>query len=300
MKSSAKSQITDRSSRTLKAIFSDATEVIGHDYRSVKPGEIDRLNSQLITTIRNGGREGERAMNDLVKVNYLLVVSMAKNFSWASMDQMDLVQEGVLGVVEAVRYYDENEKQSFGAFAMAFIREKLRLAIVKLDKSVRLPENWFKMSYSYEQFSNDFYQKYEREPSADEFLEHEGMSTEGDCGCKNRAILRNIINSFSQTKSLDMTVRDEDGRKSVRLSEMMEGESNTEELAEKNSLRESLISKLDEVLNNTERQLVIEHFGLDGKDHSEGEIAWRYGLNRRQYLRLINQSISKLQQTVNK
>lgn len=300
MKSNAKCQITDRSSRTIKAIFSDVTQVLGHDYRSTKPGEMDQLNASLLSTIKKGGREGERAMNDLVKVNYLQVISIAKEYSWASMEQLDLVQEGMLGVVEAVEFYDVNEGQSFGAFAKKFIRERICTAITQLGNMIRMPKNLLNVARNFEHYSTEFYQQNERNPSLDEFMEHEGLETEGEIGHKNIAMLQSVLEGLNKPTSLDMTVRDEDGRKSVRLSEMMEGESNTEELAEKNSLRESLISKLDEVLTSTERQLIIEHFGLDGKDHSEGEIAWRYGLNRRQYLRLINQSISKLQQTVNK
>lgn len=224
------SQITDKSSRTMLAIFREATQVLGHDYQSTKPDEINQLNLQFIARIKEGGRTGEKAMDDLVKVNYLQVVSIAKQYRWSSMEQVDLIQEGILGVIEAVGHYNETAGQSFGAFAKSFIKKRISTAISTLEKMIYLPKDRMKQVRRMERFSMNFYQEFGREPTIDELLESEGMESTGSKGYENRMMLQDMRNAFSRPTSYDITVNDEDGCYPVRLVELMEGDSRADDL----------------------------------------------------------------------
>lgn len=75
----------------------------------------------------------EEAINDLIKFYLPLVSINVKNFFLIGADREDLIQEGLLGLFKAIKYY-KSEKSSFNTFAILCIRRQIFSAI-KLSNS---------------------------------------------------------------------------------------------------------------------------------------------------------------------
>ncbi|WP_022819596.1 sigma-70 family RNA polymerase sigma factor [Fusobacterium russii] len=70
----------------------------------------------------------EEAINDLIKFYLPLVSINVKNFFLIGADREDLIQEGLLGLFKAIKYY-KSEKSSFNTFAILCIRRQIFSAI---------------------------------------------------------------------------------------------------------------------------------------------------------------------------
>ncbi len=95
-------------------------------------------------------RDGDAAAGEeLIKANLRLVVALAKRYRAAGVPLLDLVQEGNLGLMQAVDAFDPDKGFSFRTYAMWWIRQSIAAAVeehgdatlVAADET-RLQEVW--------------------------------------------------------------------------------------------------------------------------------------------------------------
>ena len=96
---------------------------------------------ELAQAIRNGGKEGERAKEKLVKANLRFVVSVAKQYQHQGLGLTDLIDEGNIGLVKAAEKFDETRGFKFISYAVWWIRQSILQAIAEQSRIVRLPLN---------------------------------------------------------------------------------------------------------------------------------------------------------------
>ncbi|MET4135352.1 sigma-70 family RNA polymerase sigma factor [Pseudarthrobacter sp. PvP090] len=84
---------------------------------------------------------GKRAAEALFHANLRLVVSIAKHYTHRGLDFEDLIQEGNLGLLKAVRKNDFTRGFRFSTYATWFIRQSITLALANQGRLIRLPLN---------------------------------------------------------------------------------------------------------------------------------------------------------------
>jgi RNA polymerase sigma factor (sigma-70 family) len=100
--------------------------------------EIDeQLRSDLAILVKLG----ESATKSLVEANSRLVMSLAKRHSAPGRDFSDLVQEGHVGLAEAVRTFDYKDGKKFSDYAAESINQAIKQAIAKKVCDICVPEN---------------------------------------------------------------------------------------------------------------------------------------------------------------
>ena len=104
---------------------------------------------QLLNLVLNGDREAEEV---LVERYMRLVRTCARPLFLAGGDNGDLVQEGMLGLLSAIRQFDPSDGTSFRTFAEHCIRMRLYSAIKSASRLKHLPLNH---GVSLEQLSED-------------------------------------------------------------------------------------------------------------------------------------------------
>ena len=120
-------------------------------------------NEQLVALIRAGDDEADN-MLQLWQQNRGFVYKMAKKYSgYAEMD--DLMQEGYIGLCEAVRQYDPDKGASFIHYAAFWIQQTLQRYIDNCGSSVRLPVHVLDDIRKYKRAIRQYKQYYGCEPS---------------------------------------------------------------------------------------------------------------------------------------
>jgi DNA-directed RNA polymerase sigma subunit (sigma70/sigma32) len=82
----------------------------------------------LFKKVREGDRE---ALNRIVKANSKFVLRIARRYLDQGLNLMDLVQEGLLGLVEAAKRYDETRGFKFLTYASHWVKQFLLRALEK-------------------------------------------------------------------------------------------------------------------------------------------------------------------------
>jgi RNA polymerase primary sigma factor len=90
--------------------------------------------------LKRAVRQGARAKDEFIRANLRLVVSLAKRYPLpASMDLLDLIQEGNLGLEHAVDKFDWRKGFKFSTYATFWIRQSIGRALDQKASLIRLP-----------------------------------------------------------------------------------------------------------------------------------------------------------------
>ena len=105
------------------------------------------------TALLKSALEGDRVAEEILVERYIqLVRSCARPLFLAGGDSEDLIQEGMFGLLSAIRQYDTSSGTSFRTFAEHCIRMRLYSAIKSASRLKHLPLN---DGVSFEQLSED-------------------------------------------------------------------------------------------------------------------------------------------------
>lgn len=80
------------------------------------------------------------AREEMVAVNLRLVVYWARRYEGRGVDLLDLIQEGAIGLLQAVDRFDVRRGFAFSTYASWWIRQAIQRAVRTSGRTIRLPE----------------------------------------------------------------------------------------------------------------------------------------------------------------
>lgn len=83
----------------------------------------------------------DAARDNLILANLPLVVDAAKRYGYSGVPLLDLVQEGNVGLIEAVERFDPHRGFRFATYAVWWIKRAFAKAFTDKARLIRLPEN---------------------------------------------------------------------------------------------------------------------------------------------------------------
>jgi len=118
------------------------------------------------------------AVESLITANSRLVISIAKKFAHRGVPFLDLIQEGNIGLMRAVKRFDYKRGYKFSTYATWWIRQAVGRALAEQSRTIRLPIHISDQLSKMFRMQNQLRQQLEREPEVSEIAEAMGVSTE--------------------------------------------------------------------------------------------------------------------------
>ena len=252
---------------------------------ALRGGSLAAATDETLGTIHRAEREAQRGKGQLIEANLRLVVSVARKYRNQSLQLVDLIQEGNIGLMRAVDKFEFRRGYKFSTYAMWWIRQSINRAIADSGRTIRVPVHMGETLKMVGRVSRLLIQEKGREPDAHEIASRMELPVE-----KVRAILA----SHREPVSLDLPLGDDsDGKRLGDLIEDHDSLSPIEEVA-----RTRFLEKTREIVNllSPREQLVIRmRFGIDAPgDKTLQEIGDHLGLTRERIRQIETKALKKL------
>jgi RNA polymerase primary sigma factor len=279
--------------RTLDRQLTDELEHRGATTRAVSSRYIQQLGQRARmpsgmkeTLVRRamGGDPDARAA--LVEAFLPLIGSIARNYrATTQITRLELVQEGVVGLLRALERFDPDVGVPFWGYASWWVRQAMQQLVSELTRPIVLSDRALRQLAQVKQAYADATASDGRAPTLAELAERTGLEQEQ---------LANLMAADRPARALEEPLADEEGSVGTF------GELIADPLAEDEYERvvsRVTVGELRDLLSglsDRERAVLRARFGLDGHVQSLREIAGRLGVSAERVRQLENRALGKL------
>jgi len=219
--------------------------------------------SELMKSGNLSDREKENIYKELLEGNLRFVITVAKQYQNQGLDFPDLIAEGNLGLMKAIKNFDWGKELRFISYAVWWVKQSILQSLNDNARTIRLPVNvvqeLHRAKREVEQTGKELEDKFSNLPS--------------------------IID-------LDMNIN-EDGDTLVDIIKNENADSPDEVFDNKDVLKTKLISILT-ILDERERIIVEDYFGISGTPRTLEDIGEDFNLTKERVRQIKEKALRKL------
>jgi RNA polymerase primary sigma factor len=239
----------------------------------------------IVERVSRARREVRSAREELARAHLRLVVSIAKRFRGrSSLELLDLIQEGNLGLMHAIEKFDHRRGVKVSTYAVWWIRQSIARAIADQGRTIRIPVHMKEVAQRVFRAKRTLYQKLGYDPSIEAIAMRAGATPQ---------TVERVMSLAQEPASLDLPVG-EDG--DATLGDLIAAPDAVDPHAvvEATALRKHVADALAD-LTPREQRILHMRFGLAGmSEHTLEEVGKSFGVTRERIRQIEAKALEKL------
>ena len=265
-------------SRTVQeGIFAErALDAVKTGKKKASPEELEQLEIAVA--------EGQEACDILTESNLRLVVSIAKKFLGRGMQFQDLIQEGNMGLMKAVKKFDHTRGFKFSTYATWWIKQAITRAIADQARTIRIPVHMVETINRMVRTQRKLTQDLRREPTPQEIADEMGISVEK---------VQQIQKIAQEPVSLETPVGEEDDS---TLGDFVHDIDmpNPLEYTMNEKFKEEIDKFLKELTPREEKVIRLRHGLVDGRPRTLEEVGKEFNVTRERIRQIEAKALRRL------
>ncbi len=239
----------------------------------------------IVVQVSKARREIKATREQMVKAHLRLVVSIARKYRHkSSLDLLDLVQEGNMGLMHAIEKFDYRRGVKISTYAVWWIRQSIARAIADQARTIRIPVHMTENAAKVVRERRRLYQKEGRDPRPAEIAARMGIPV---------ARVEQVLSMVQEPTSLDAPVG-EDG--DATLGDLIRAPNAVDpHAAVEASALQKIVGEALADLTPREQRILRMRFGIgEASDHTLEEIGKEFGVTRERIRQIEAKALEKL------